>query len=87
MKTGIHPAYHDVKVHCACGNNFTTRSTSKSDIGVEICSNCHPFFTGKQKLVDTAGRVERFNRKFAKSDAGKKAAASQAQAGKSVATK
>ncbi len=84
MKAGIHPAYHDVKVHCACGNNFVTKSTHKSDIGVEICSNCHPFFTGKQKLVDTAGRVERFNRKFAKSDAGKKAAA---LAGKSVATK
>jgi large subunit ribosomal protein L31 len=53
---------------------FTTRSTHKGDIGLEICSNCHPFFTGKQKLVDTAGRVERFNRKYAKSDAAKKRA-------------
>ena len=75
MKAGIHPAYREVKVHCACGNNFVTRSTNKNDISVEICSACHPFFTGKQKLVDTAGRVERFNRKFAKSDAAKKAAA------------
>jgi large subunit ribosomal protein L31 len=56
-------------VKCACGNNFETRSTHKGDIHVEICSNCHPFFTGKQRLVDTAGRVERFRRKYAKSDA------------------
>ena len=66
MKAGIHPAYREVKVHCACGNNFVTRSTNKNDISVEICSACHPFFTGKQKLVDTAGRVERFRRKYAK---------------------
>lgn len=66
MKTGIHPAYHEVRVHCACGNTFTTRSTNKGDIHVEICSNCHPFFTGKQKLLDTAGRVERFRRKYEK---------------------
>jgi large subunit ribosomal protein L31 len=70
MKAAIHPAYHEVRVHCACGNAFTTRSTHKGDIGVEICSNCHPFFTGKQKLVDTAGRVERFRRKYGQ--AGKK---------------
>ena len=67
-KAGIHPNYHNVEVVCACGNKFTTRSTHNGDIHVEICSNCHPFFTGKQKLVDTAGRVERFRRKFAKSD-------------------
>jgi large subunit ribosomal protein L31 len=66
MKPGIHPEYHDIKVHCACGNNFTTRSTRKSDLNVEICSECHPFFTGKQKLVDTAGRVDRFNKRYAK---------------------
>ncbi len=66
MKAGIHPDYHEVLVHCACGNTFKTRSTVKGDrISVEICSNCHPFFTGKQKLVDTAGRVERFQRKYA----------------------
>src|SRR6202020_896970 len=65
-KTGIHPNYHEIKVVCACGNNFTTRSTNKGDIHAEICSNCHPFFTGKQKLVDTAGRVERFTKKYEK---------------------
>jgi large subunit ribosomal protein L31 len=69
MKEAIHPAYKEVRVHCACGNTFTTRSTSKSDISLEICSNCHPFFTGKQKLVDTAGRVERFRRKYEKAGA------------------
>ncbi len=66
MKAAIHPAYSEVRVHCACGNTFLTRSTHKSDINVEICSACHPFFTGKQKLMDTAGRVERFRRKYAK---------------------
>ncbi len=66
MKPGIHPDYHAVTVHCACGNTFQTRSTIKGDmLRVEICSNCHPFFTGKQKLVDTAGRVERFTKKYA----------------------
>jgi large subunit ribosomal protein L31 len=66
MKAGIHPAYNEVRVLCACGNSFPTRSTHKGDIRVEICSNCHPFYTGKQKLMDTAGRVERFRRKYAK---------------------
>ena len=75
MKAAIHPNYHEVRVHCACGNTFTTRSTHHGDINVEICSACHPFFTGKQKLVDTAGRVERFRRKYAKSDAAKAEAA------------
>jgi large subunit ribosomal protein L31 len=65
-ETSIHPHYAAVRVMCACGNNFETRSTHKGDIHVEICSNCHPFFTGKQRLVDTAGRVERFRRKYAK---------------------
>ncbi len=66
MRTNIHPDYHDVTVVCACGNTFKTRSTYKSDVlHLEICSNCHPFFTGKQKLVDSAGRVERFRRKYA----------------------
>ena len=61
MKPGIHPDYHTVTVHCACGHNFQTRSTIKGDkLNVEICSSCHPFFTGKQKLMDTAGRVERY---------------------------
>ncbi len=70
-KEGIHPSYNDITVKCACGTNFQTRSTHKGDIVLEICSACHPFFTGKQKLIDTAGRVERFRRKFDKSDAGK----------------
>ena len=67
MKAGIHPAYNVEKVVCACGNTFQTRSTHKGDLRVEICSSCHPFFTGRQKLVDTEGRVDRFNKKMAKS--------------------
>ena len=63
VKPDIHPKYANATVHCACGETWQTRST-KSEIRLEICSNCHPFFTGKQKLVDTAGRVERFNRKY-----------------------
>jgi len=69
MKAAIHPAYNDVRVRCACGHIFNTRSTHRGDIIVEICSACHPFFTGKQKLLDTAGRIERFRRKYAKADA------------------
>ena len=63
MKKGIHPKYNEVTVTCACGNTFKTRSTA-GDLKVEICSACHPFFTGKQKFVDTGGRVERFKRKY-----------------------
>jgi large subunit ribosomal protein L31 len=63
MKEGIHPQYEPIRIACACGNVIETRSTI-SDMHVDICSACHPFFTGKQKLVDTAGRVERFNRKY-----------------------
>ena len=75
MKKGIHPEYHDITVVCACGNTFPTRSTKK-DLRVEICSDCHPFFTGKQKLVDSAGRVERFNKRYQKkkTEAGTEAA-------------
>jgi large subunit ribosomal protein L31 len=73
-KASIHPDYHQTTVKCACGNHFETRSTHKGDIVLEICSACHPFFTGKQKLIDTAGRVDRFRRKFAQSDASKAAA-------------
>lgn len=65
MKPGIHPEYKKTMVTCVCGNTFETRSTT-GNLHVEICSNCHPFFTGKQKLVDSAGRVERFNRKYGK---------------------
>jgi len=67
MRDGIHPENHEVMVVCACGNTFKTRSTKK-DLRVEICSNCHPFFTGKQKLVDSAGRVERFQKRYQKTE-------------------
>jgi large subunit ribosomal protein L31 len=63
MKQGIHPEYVTAKVTCSCGNTFETRST-KSEIHLELCSACHPFYTGKQKLVDTGGRVERFQRRY-----------------------
>ncbi len=82
-KEGIHPKYATIHVKCACGNAFETRSTHKGDLVVEICSACHPFFTGKQKLVDTAGRVERFRRKVANADAGKAEAAAKATPPKS----
>jgi large subunit ribosomal protein L31 len=65
MKTEIHPDYREAVVRCTCGNEFTTRSTQAS-INVEICSNCHPFYTGRQKLMDTGGRVERFQRRAAR---------------------
>jgi large subunit ribosomal protein L31 len=71
MKKDIHPEYFKTSVHCACGNIVETGSTKK-DIRVEICSKCHPFFTGKQKLVDTAGRIERFRKKYAAFDEKKK---------------
>lgn len=64
MKAEIHPEYKVAQVICACGNTFDTRST-RGEIRVEICSNCHPFFTGKQKLIDTAGRIEKFRKKYA----------------------
>jgi large subunit ribosomal protein L31 len=66
MKPGIHPDYVTVNVHCACGATWTTRSTKGQELRLEICSSCHPFFTGKQKLIDSAGRVERFQRKYEK---------------------
>jgi len=73
MKSGIHPEYVVTEVNCDCGNSFTTRSTKTSGaIHVEICSNCHPFYTGRQKLVDTGGRVERFQRRQAKHRAGRR---------------
>jgi large subunit ribosomal protein L31 len=65
MKPEIHPEYVESHVRCACGNEFSTRST-RAEIRVEICSACHPFYTGKQKIVDSAGKVERFNRRYAK---------------------
>ncbi len=68
MKEKIHPELHEVLVHCTCGNEFKTRSTKK-EMRVEICAACHPFFTGKQKVLDSEGRVEKFNRKWAKKPA------------------
>ena len=65
MKTEIHPKYDTVTVSCSCGETFETRSTNNSEIKVEICSACHPFYTGTQRLVDTAGRVEKFRKKYA----------------------
>ena len=65
MRAGIHPDYVEATVRCSCGNTFTTRST-KSDLHVELCSECHPFYTGKQKLVDTGGRIDRFERRYGK---------------------
>ncbi|MBE6818237.1 MAG: 50S ribosomal protein L31 [Clostridia bacterium] len=63
MKSGIHPEYKEAEIRCACGNVIKTKSTA-GNMSVDICSNCHPFFTGKQKLVDTGGRVDRFNKRF-----------------------
>jgi large subunit ribosomal protein L31 len=71
MKAGIHPAYNELSVTCACGQSFRTRSTHKGDIRVEICSLCHPFYTGRQKLMDTAGRVDKFQKKYANFKAAK----------------
>ena len=65
MQKGIHPVYREATVHCACGNTFKTRSTLGQDLHVEVCSSCHPFYTGKQKIVDTAGRVDKFRKKYA----------------------
>jgi large subunit ribosomal protein L31 len=73
MKDKIHPNYVEATVHCACGNSFQTRAT-KPDLHVDICSNCHPFFTGQQRIVDTAGRVERFTKRLEKSTKAKEKA-------------
>ena len=82
MKEGIHPKYHEVEVRCACGNTFRTRST-KPELHLEICSACHPFFTGRQKLIDTEGRVDRFTKKYgAQTVEGRKNAAKAAKEAK-----
>jgi len=65
MKAAIHPDYREITVTCTCGNSFKTRSTLTEDLNVEVCSSCHPFYTGKQKIVDTAGRVDKFRKKYA----------------------
>ena len=64
MKASVHPEYTEMTVSCSCGNTFSTRSTLGQNLQVEVCSSCHPFFTGKSKLMDTAGRIERFNKKY-----------------------
>ena len=66
MKPGIHPEYNDISVTCSCGNKFETRSTLNKDLHVEVCSACHPFYTGQQKIVDTAGRVDKFRKRYAR---------------------
>jgi large subunit ribosomal protein L31 len=87
VKEGIHPKYHAVEVRCACGNTFKTRST-KPELHLEICSVCHPFFTGRQKLIDTEGRVERFTKKFGvQTSEQRRTAAKAAKATKAAATK
>jgi large subunit ribosomal protein L31 len=78
VKAGIHPDYHEVEVRCACGSTFKTRSTKK-DLHLDICNQCHPFFTGRQKLIDTEGRVERFTKRF-----GKQTAAGVREAGRAA---
>jgi large subunit ribosomal protein L31 len=77
VKPGIHPKYQDVEVRCACGNTFKTRST-KPELHLEICNQCHPFFTGRQKLIDTEGRVERFTKRFGAQSAEARRAATKA---------
>jgi large subunit ribosomal protein L31 len=67
MKTDIHPAYGDIKVTCSCGSIIETRSTVGRDLNIEVCSQCHPFYTGKQKIVDSGGRVDKFHRRYGKS--------------------
>ena len=81
MKKGIHPDYKDIKVSCSCGNAFETRSTSGKDLHLEVCSKCHPFYTGKQKIVDTAGRVDRFKQKYSRKPAKKEESAGDAKKG------
>ena len=71
MKTEIHPEYKEITVACSCGNSFKTRSTLGKELQVEVCAECHPFYTGKQKIVDTAGRVEKFKQKFARTPTSK----------------
>jgi large subunit ribosomal protein L31 len=64
MKPDIHPQYNEIKVICSCGHEFTTKSTLKEELHIDVCSSCHPFYTGKQKIVDSAGRVDKFRRKY-----------------------
>ena len=85
MKAGIHPEYKQITVTCTCGNKFETRSTIGQDLQVEVCSNCHPFYTGKQKIVDTGGRVDKFRKKYATAPAKPAASANAAAPAKPAA--
>ena len=84
MKEGIHPAYKEITVTCSCGNTFKTRSALGKDLHIEVCSACHPFYTGKQKILDTAGRVEKFRQRYAR---GAASAAAKPAAAKPAAVK
>jgi large subunit ribosomal protein L31 len=86
VKEGIHPNYHEVEARCACGATWKTRSTKK-ELHLEICANCHPFFTGRQKLIDTEGRVERFTKKFGAQTVASRKKAPAAKAGAKPAAK
>jgi len=86
MKKDIHPKYEEATVHCSCGNTFTTRST-KPELRIELCSQCHPFYTGKQKLVDSGGRVERFKRRYDKKSEPEKSEPEKAAPAKAAAAK
>jgi large subunit ribosomal protein L31 len=66
MKAELHPTYKELNVTCSCGNTFKTRSTAEKDMQIEVCSNCHPFYTGQQKIVDSAGQVDKFRRRYGK---------------------
>jgi large subunit ribosomal protein L31 len=79
MKQDIHPQYKDLKVTCSCGSTFVTRSTLDRDLLLDVCSSCHPFYTGKQKIVDTAGRVDRFQQKYGRKGAAGKAKGTEDQ--------
>jgi large subunit ribosomal protein L31 len=79
MRQGIHPEYNEIKVTCSCGESFKTRSTAGKDLLLEVCSKCHPFYTGKQKIVDTAGRVDRFQQKYGRKSKVQAEAAPQGQ--------
>ena len=78
MKQNIHPEYKEIKVTCSCGSAFSTRSTAGRDLQLEVCSKCHPFYTGKQKIVDTAGRVDRFQQKYGRRSGSKATTANSA---------
>ena len=81
MKAGIHPDYKEITVTCSCGNTFTTSIALGRNLNVEVCSNCHPFYTGKQKIMDTAGRVEKFRQRYTKKPAVAQKASAPARAG------